>query len=84
MKKILVFIVSLLFFVECGSTDRKFCDCLKVSENFNKINSEVLSGVRTQNKIKQAKELLKKKSKLCAEFKNMDGEELYNKKKSCK
>jgi hypothetical protein len=83
MKEILIFIVSLLFIVGCSSTDRKFCDCLKASKAFNQINSEVLSGERSQNKIKEAKELLKEKSKLCADYKNMVGEELTNKKRAC-
>jgi len=84
MKKILVFIVSLITCISCESVDKKFCDCMKTSEDFNKINSEILSGNTNEKTLKKAKLLIEKKRKLCFDYKHMIGEELLEKKRACK
>lgn len=84
MKNILVFIVSLIIFTGCQSNDTKFCECIKVSEEFNQINSEILSGKKSKEKYVAAKNLLERKRKLCFDYKHTQGEELLQKKRACK
>jgi hypothetical protein len=57
---------------------------MKTSENFNKINSEILSGNTNEKTLKKAKLLIEKKRKLCFDYKHMIGEELLEKKRACK
>ena len=83
MKKILVFSLSFMIFSQCDSSDKKFCDCIKASEEFNHINAEILAGKIDNTKLIKAKKLLTQKRKLCFDYKNTVGDELLQKKRSC-
>jgi hypothetical protein len=83
MRYILGIIMSFALFVECESPDKKFCECMKVSEEFNRINSEILTRNSNNAKLNYAKKIVAKKRKLCFDYKNMVGEELIKRKKAC-
>jgi hypothetical protein len=56
---------------------------MKASDDFNRINQEILSGNKKRQKIDKAKRLLKIKKNRCDQYRNTLGPEMLEKKKDC-
>jgi hypothetical protein len=56
---------------------------MKASDDFNRINQEILSGNKKRQKIDKAKQLLKIKKNRCDQYRNTLGPEMLEKKKDC-
>jgi hypothetical protein len=65
MQRLLIFIVSLYIFSSCESTDKEFCKCMKVSQDLNQLNSNILDGKTDEKTIINAKKFLKIKKNYC-------------------
>lgn len=82
MQKIAL-IAGLLIITACAPKDKKFCECMTVSKEFNELTQKGIAGELTQKELAKAKELLKKKGDICAEYEVMGGEEMLKKKAAC-
>jgi hypothetical protein len=83
IKPLIIIVISILLF-SCEGTDKKFCACIKTSEEFNNLNKSILDGNTSLDSIKRANELLKEKKQLCSDYLKMTGYEMLKKKNACK
>jgi hypothetical protein len=83
MNWLLKIIVISCILSSCSSKDKNFCDCMKASDDFNRINQEILSGNKKRQKIDKAKRLLKIKKNRCDQYRKTLGPEMLEKKKDC-
>jgi hypothetical protein len=84
MKTTLVFasIFTLFTITSCGEKD-SICDCIDASNKLNEAASKVLVKEATAKDEKTLKTLRTEKKKKCAEFENMSGTEMMERKESC-
>lgn len=82
MKKILI--PALLFtLVACGPKDKKFCECLKLSDQLTEASQEALKNNSSQEVITKIDSLRTIKNDKCADYATLDGETLLKKKADC-
>lgn len=84
MKTTLVFasIFTLFTITSCGEKD-SICDCIDASNKLNQAASKVLVKEATAKDEKTLITLRAEKKKKCAEFENMSGTEMMERKESC-
>lgn len=76
---------SLLFLLfSCGAKEEKICECLEVGDRFNQLSSELLgSNDVSEEQRDEMISLKKEKTKKCADFQTMSGEEMLKRKAEC-
>lgn len=84
MKEFLFIICLSVILLSCSQKDKKFCECLAKSEEFNIINQSILNGKTDVVSVQKAVELKKVKQKVCQDYEYMDGEQMVARKKECK
>lgn len=67
----------------CNSKDAKFCECMEVSEAFNKVASKAIEGELSSKELKEMSELKTKKATACKDYQTMDGKLMLEKKEAC-
>ncbi len=82
MQKIII-VIALFSLVACTPKDKQFCECLKVSEEFNELTQKGIAGELSQEELVKAKQLQEEKSKICEPYETMSGEEMLKKKAAC-
>lgn len=76
-------VVVLLILVSCSSKDPKMCECLEAGEKLNQFSSEIMMKEITVNDAEQMKILKGDKTKKCADYQEMSGEEMLKRKAEC-
>ena len=84
MKKFLFLLSFPIVLISCIQKDKKFCECLAKSEEFNVMNQSILNGKTDVTTVKKAVELKKEKQKVCQDYVDMNGEQMLARKKECK
>ena len=82
MQKIII-IIALFSFIACTPKDQQFCECLKVSEEFNELTQKGIAGELSKEELSKAKQLMDEKSKICEPYETMGGREMMKKKAAC-
>ena len=82
MQKIIV-VIALFSLVACTPKDKQFCECIKISEEFNVMTQKGIAGELSQDEIVKAKKLQEQKLKTCAPYETMGGREMMKKKAAC-
>lgn len=59
------------------------CSCLEAGDKLNEFSAKVLQGQANQADVKKMKKLKAEKTKKCADFQTMSGEEMLKKKATC-
>jgi hypothetical protein len=80
-----LFYIALLSFtmMACNSKDAKFCECMEVSEAFNKVAAKAIEGELSSKELKEMSELKTKKATACKDYQTMDGKLMLEKKEAC-
>jgi hypothetical protein len=76
-------VLFLIILGSCNSKDPKMCECLNAGEKLNQFSSEIMMKEITSNDAEQMKILKKEKSKKCADYQEMSGEEMLKRKAEC-
>lgn len=79
---LLAFLFSVFSLLSCGERDT-ICDCIDASNKLNQAASKVLVKEVTAKDEKTLVTLRAEKKKKCAEFENMSGKEMMERKESC-
>lgn len=84
-RSIIIFAVGsfTVFLNACSSRDEKMCACLKASDELNQYSAGLFQREATEKDAKKMKELKAEKTKKCASFQTMSGDEMREKKASC-
>jgi hypothetical protein len=82
MKKV-VLLLGLVTFLACTPKDKKFCECIQISKEFNELTQKGIAGELSKEELNKARQLQEKKAKTCAEYEVMGGEEMLKKKAAC-
>ena len=84
MKKFLFLLSFPIVLISCNQKDKKFCECLAKSEEFNILSESILNGKTDVTTVKKAVELKKEKQKVCQDYVDMNGGQMLARKKECK
>lgn len=79
---LLAFLFSVFSLLSCGERD-SICDCIDASSQLNKEVNKVLLKEATKKDEENLLKLRLEKKKKCAEFENMSGKEMMERKESC-
>lgn len=66
----------------CAGKD-SICDCIEAGDRLNKTSSEILKKEPTVSDEKAIQKLRRIKKQKCAEFENMSGPEMLERKQTC-
>lgn len=83
MKLFLTLLLGVCILSACNSKDTQFCNCMEVSNQFNKISNNILKTGSNPSLEKEFKSLKLKKSKTCKNYLEMGGKEMLEKKAAC-
>lgn len=81
--RIIFIAIGFLTFAACAPRDKQFCECIEISKEFNELTQKGLSGDLSKEELNKARQLQKQKSKICADYETMSGEEMMKKKATC-
>lgn len=81
MKSFYLLAVVLCF--SCSSKDTQMCSCLEEGKQLNDFSAKMLTTDATEADLKKMKALKAKKTKACAPFQEMSGEEMLKRQKDC-
>jgi hypothetical protein len=81
MKYLAVF--TLFLFFSCSNKDTKICSCLDAGEKLNQFSSEMLIKEASKEDVVKMKALKDEKSKKCADYQTMNGDEMLKLKANC-
>lgn len=74
--------IAFLGLAACGKKDA-ICDCIDAGDQLNKKANEILKSEANEKSAKELQKLRSIKKKKCAEFENMGGQEMMERKASC-
>lgn len=76
-------VLILIFLGSCSSKDPKMCECLESGEKLNQFSSEIMMKEINASDAKKMQTLKADKTKKCADYQEMSGEEMLKRKAEC-
>lgn len=83
-RRIFLFFTLLFILGSCSSGDEQFCECLKLSDQLNSRSQEALNTSVTEKQALEIRKLSAERKEKCADYGQMDGEQLRELQSHCK